>query len=186
MPSFTVCLQLAVKKKSSRRRRTLSKVAVHNTTHVEISALFPRTALKRTHGSVRFGDVGEQNESDYSRAVGFLLCHRMGRGGRGWMEDGGKKNQGGEAALGEEEKTIHLLAPSLISLEWKMEVAGRGFALWLKMCLCCCCCRFSSSSSPSFTQPSRRKEDRRQYVTSNQNSGLALSVAPSFPTSVPP
>lgn len=43
----------------------------------------------------------------------------------------------------------------------------------------------SSSSSPSFTQPSRREEDQRQYVTSNQNSGLALSVAPSFPTSVP-
>lgn len=36
------------------------------------------------------------------------------------MEDGRKKNQGGKVALGEEKKTIHLLVPSLISLEWKM------------------------------------------------------------------
>lgn len=69
---------------------------MHNTTHVEISALSPCTALKCTHGSVRFGDVGEQNKSDYSREVGFLLCHRMGRGGHRWMEEGGKKNWGGQ------------------------------------------------------------------------------------------
>lgn len=54
----------------------------------------------------------------------------------GWRREG-RKAKGGKA---EQKKTIHLLAPSLISLEWKTEAAGRGFALWLKMSLCCCCC----------------------------------------------
>lgn len=72
----------------------------------------------------------------------------------GWRREG-RKTKGGKAALGEQKKTMHLLAPSLISLEWKMEAAGRGFALWLKMSLCCCCCCCRCSPPPLQVSPSQ-------------------------------